>query len=382
VIRPEVLVVGAGPHGLTAAAYLLQAEPALAGRIAVADPQPWLARWDRRFTQLELPVLRSACVHHPDPAPYALVEYARARGREEELLGPAGSPTTGLFADLCRTLVARHDLEAARLPVRVTGLRPRADGRVDVELGGASLRVGHVLLTGSSARPHVPLLGARHSDRVRLDDVRPGERVVVVGGGLTGAQLALRASARGADVLLVVRSPLRSRAMDVEAVWLGHALPAFAGQSPAQRADAVRHARRGTVPPAVLAELQADPRVRVHVGTVREVQPGTVLLDDGRLLAVQHAWLATGHAFDARADPLTAALLSEVPVPLVDGLPVLDDDLSWGGTAVHVSGGLTALAVGPAARNLVGARMAAERSLACVAGREPVRRQFPRPATA
>jgi hypothetical protein len=33
-------------------------------------------------------------------------------------------------------------------------------------------------------------------------------------------------------VLLVVRSPLQSRVMDVEAVWLGHALPWFATLGP------------------------------------------------------------------------------------------------------------------------------------------------------
>jgi len=61
---------------------------------------------------------------------------------------------------------------------------------------------------------------------------------------------------------------------------------------------------------------------------------------------------------------------------------VLDEDLSWAGTAVHVTGGLAALQVGPAARNLTGVRMAAERMVACVAGIEPRRRQYPVPQSA
>jgi len=380
--RIDVLVVGSGPHGLTAACYLLSAQPRLAGRIRVADPRPWLAQWHEHFARLELDRLRSACVHHPDPQPYALLRYAEARGRDRELLGPAGSPSTALFADFCADLVARHELRAARLPARVTALQPRDDGRVDVQLGGDWLRASSVVLAVNAARPRMPLLGARHSDTVDLNEVRKGQRVVVVGGALTGAQLALQAAHRGAAVHLVARAPLLAQAMDVDAVWLGHALPAFAARPPGQRSRQVREARQGTVPPAVLARLSRHPRVRLHVARVASRQATGVVLSDGSRLAADHVWLATGHTVDVRADPLTARLLDDVPVPVVDGLPVLDDDLSWGGTRIHLTGGLAALGVGPAARNLAGARIAAERWTPRVTGSPGLRRQYPLPVSA
>ncbi len=49
------------------------------------------------------------------------------------------------------------------------------------------------------------------------------------------------------------------------------------------------------------------------------------------------------------------------PIELVDDWPVLKSDLSWPGTQVHVMGGLCALQIGPAARNLFGGRAAAQR---------------------
>lgn len=205
---------------------------------------------------------------------------------------------------------------------------------------------------------------------------------VVVGGGLTAATLALRAADRGAQVVLLARAPLRERPTDVDPVWLGHALPAFCSTSPMARARVVRVARRGTVPGEVIEQLTVHERVRVQVGAARVVEQSAVVLEDGERLPADHCWSATGHVFDVRTPALTAGLLRRVPVAVVDGLAVLSDDLSWGGTGVHLTGGLAALGVGPAARNLAGARMAAERWVSRLSGSALLRRQYPLPTGA
>lgn len=387
----RVLVVGAGPHALTAAAYLLAADSGLAGRICVADPQPWLAAWERRFARLRLSVLRSSCVHHPDPRPYALVEHVVSRGRRQDLVGPDSRPTTGVFKDFTDSLVQRLDLERARIPAAVTALHPRDDGRVDVHLGEVRVRVDHVVLATNAARPHVPLLGARHSTTVDLDGPCRPRSVCVVGGGLSAGHLALAAARLGTRVHLVTRRAIRAQAMDVDAVWLGHALPGYLETTPDDRARTVRAARAGSMPQAELTALQAHELVTLHQGrTVAEVVPcgrrRRVRLasrdsDDGhaKQLLVDEVWLGTGQHLDVGFDPVTSRLLREVPVQVVHGLPVLDGDLSWGGTAIHLMGGLTALQTGPAAVGLAGARLAAERWTTCVTGRPAGPLQYPQP---
>ncbi len=53
--------------------------------------------------------------------------------------------------------------------------------------------------------------------------------------------------------------------------------------------------------------------------------------------------------------------------PIVKGLPVLDQHLRWPNLELFLTGGLAALQLGPVARNLHGARMAAERIVPAIA---------------
>jgi hypothetical protein len=60
--RPRVVIVGAGPHGLTAAMYLIEAGMR-AGDLTIVDPSgEWMATWRSCFTQLGIAHLRSPAV--------------------------------------------------------------------------------------------------------------------------------------------------------------------------------------------------------------------------------------------------------------------------------------------------------------------------------
>ena len=393
----DTVVVGAGPHGLAACAYLLSDRPGPADGLLVVDPQGWMTAWNRRLRSLDVGRLRSSCVHHPDPEPCALLTFAHEQAREAEMTGPFNLPSAPLFDGFCARLVERLGLGDAVIPLRATRVRSGAGGAA-VELeDGSWLRARRVVLATNPAVPRVPdwsrelVATARpgriaHSDDVSVDgDPLAGECVLVVGGGLTAAQLALAAVARSARTILLSRRPLREQDFDVRPGWFTYRLERFDAQPLVERRIAIlRTERRGSVPAAELAELRAAEAqgcLELRCGsTPNRVgwsgAHGEALLD-GEVVEVDRVWLATGHTFHVAAEPLLEELCQTHPARIVGGLPELTGDCRWPGTAVHLMGGLAGLQIGPLARNVAGARIAAERIAASAGRRAPL--QYPAP---
>ena len=385
--RCDVLVVGAGPHGLALCRYL----DLSIRSVVVADPDGWLARWQDRLDALGVDMLRSHTTHHPDPDLYGLASFAIGRGRL--WIGGWSTPTSEVFADYCRTLVSEHGLDDVLLRDRVTRVRPRLD-RSAIEVttaGGRQYLAARVVLATNPARPLVPTWAARvdappgrmlHSEHVDLRGLRlDGAHVLVVGGGLTGCGVALGAVDRGATVSLVSRRPLELRVPDVESNWLSpnRLRDFYADTDWCHRSATVRSARGGgTVTPPVawrLREEAAAGRVRLLEGC----NVGSAVWDgcrwmvgvDGHRQRADVIWLATGSRVSVDAAPLLADVAAEFPIEVVEGIPVLDRYFRWPGTELHVMGGLAALQLGPFARNIAGARMGADRIASLV---DPARR--------
>ncbi|MEB3360337.1 MAG: hypothetical protein VKK04_26675 [Synechococcales bacterium] len=78
-------------------------------------------------------------------------------------------------------------------------------------------------------------------------------------------------------------------------------------------------------------------------------------------LPFDRIWLATGSTLDVNHWSLLSDIRATHPLPLVNGLPILDPQLRWAGCNLFIMGGAAALQLGPVARNLFGARLASER---------------------
>ena len=218
-----------------------------------------------------------------------------------------------------------------------------------------------------------------HSHQIDLRELRlAGERVLVVGSGLTSGHLALGAIARGAIAIVMARRTFYEKLFDAEPGWLGpkylkgfHAEPNWE-----TRWRMIQSARNGgSLPPAVFTKLRRLERAgklsfyeRCEVRSTEwkgDAWKVTCNRSDARdrILhqPIDRIWLATGSVLDVNHWSLLSDIRAAYPLPVVKGLPVLNTHLRWAGCDLFVMGGAAALQLGPVARNLFGAKKASER---------------------
>lgn len=178
----DLVVVGGGQSGLAVSWYARRA--GLDHVVLDASDGPGGA-WPRTWDALRLfsPADHSSLPGWPMPVP--------AGGRE-------AYPGRDHVVDYLSAYEERYDLPVRR-PVRVTGLRRDPDGTWRVVTTGGDLRARHVVgATGTWTAPFVPHVpGAAgfpgrqlHTVGFRRAADHAGERVLVVGGGNSGAQIA------------------------------------------------------------------------------------------------------------------------------------------------------------------------------------------------
>lgn len=206
----DVLVIGGGQAGLAVGFYLHRLSrdaargrggPAPSFAILDANEQPGGA-WQYYWDTLEL----------FSPAAYSSLPGFRMPAWD----GP-GNPSAGHVVSYLRTYEERYDLPVHR-PVTVVAVEDLPDGRYRTltDQGAWTSRVV-INATGSWHRPFVPTMpGAEkftgsqlHTSGYRSRRPFTGQRVVVVGGGNSGAQIAADLLPAAASVTWVTRRPPR-----------------------------------------------------------------------------------------------------------------------------------------------------------------------------
>jgi cation diffusion facilitator CzcD-associated flavoprotein CzcO len=380
----DLAIVGGGTQALTLVAHLLQKHKKKRDKFLVFEPSgEWLSQWRRQFDNLEIPHLRSPAVHNPDTNPFALRAFAEKR--PQELYPPYDLPGTKLFEDFCREVVRKWQLDNCLIPYQAERIIPIPKGlstryrliftntkeiiarQVVIAKGGGNLNIPHWV---EKIEENYPLERLQHSQNIDLSRSRlQGEKILIIGGGLTGGHLAIGAIERGATVVLMARREFQEKLFDADPGWLGpkYLKDFFAENNLDRRWQMIQQARNGgSLTPKIMLQLR------------RYSREEKIILDDfcevvqanwnGKKWQVEcsrektnnydRIWLATGTKLDITQDSLFQDILSFYRPEIVRGLPVLDKYLAIPKSNVFIMGGLAALQVGPTARNLSGARMA------------------------
>lgn len=383
------LLIGGGVHGTHLSLALTARLGWPRDRVRVLDPHSTpLALWSRQTANAGMAFMRSSLVHHLAPDPYGLQRYARSpeAAAVSRFAPPYRRPAYALFQAHAAHVVAEHRLAELRVQARAVGLRRLRGGwRVETDAGALDAR-RVVLAMGNTERLCWPGWACALRDAGGTVDhlfdaafdrsaVPEGERVAVVGGGISAAQAAAALARRG-PTRLVARHAARVHQLDADPGWLGpKRMAEFQREAcPAARRRAIDGARhRGSVPSDVLRRLQRAARRDALVRVTAEVEAAELDPTGGVRLRLRRP---DGTASLARVDRVVLATGFEAARPggawldgavEAEGLPVapcgfprVDRSLAWA-PGLYAGGPLAELELGPTARNIAGARAAAER---------------------
>ena len=412
------MIIGGGIHGISIALRLRREVPTAANRIAIIDRHPLpLTQWRRKTERQGMTFLRSPAVHHITPDALGIVEYAERHNRTGELAPPYAQPSTQLFWDFCADTLSSvgagfpcppreigfpssvgagfpcppkhniyHQFEVAKLrwdkgagkfPFRListdnTGFRSSC---VILAIGADDCAyVPPAFMQWQRQYPETVLHASQFTvgSEGKQDS---GGKIVIVGGGLTAGTLARSLSERGHHVALIARKALKTEQFDFPPIWLGpKALTEFANETDFRRRyDIIQQNRgEGSITPDIMETLVSASNIDLYPKTcIRNIVATEECLSAQRLQIettrglitdVSRVILATGYRFDLRRYGFLAELITKHQIPLVRGLPCLDDDLQLHPIQnLFGSGTIAQLQIGPASGNIAGASLAYER---------------------
>ncbi|WP_408611083.1 NAD(P)-binding domain-containing protein [Glycomyces xiaoerkulensis] len=289
----EVVVVGAGQSGLSAAHFLRKHFEPLTGFVVLDHaPRPggaWQFRWPTLTFETVNGVYRLPGLAVPEP----------------DRATPVAEVIPDYFADYERAF----DLRVQR-PVSVRAVRPLPDKRLEVETDrGAWVARALVNATGTWERPFRPRYPGQetfrgrqlHTARYRGPWEFEGRRVVVVGGGVSGFQHVMEIDPFAAETHWVTRRPPEWRE--------GTFTPEYGREVVARVEERVRQGKR---PESVISAtgIPLTPEIRAareagvldRLPMFDRIEPDGVAWDDGRFVAADAIVWATG--FRAALDHL------------------------------------------------------------------------------
>lgn len=380
------LIIGGGLHGTLLSRALLGSGGVSADSLRVLDPWPSaMHRWRECTANIGMAYLRSSVVHHIDEDPLSLDHSVTGGDASSPFEGPYRRPRLSVFEQHCQEIIAAWGLEALRIQGRAVSISP-IEGGLSVETSVGELEARRLVLAlGSSDHPAWPAWARHLRDEgacihhvfeagFSIRDLEDWQHLVVVGGGISALQTAQALASRAPGrVEVVSRHALRIFDFDTDSTWLGpRRIRTFERiRDWGERRQVISAARhRGSTPPEVaqgFLEAEANEVVRFTLGDVEEGRVRdsvSVLVVKGREVRADVVLLATGFDPQRPGGVLVDSVIERLGLECAAcGYPVVDENLRWD-RGLFVTGPLAELELGPAARNIHGARLAGKRLVA------------------
>ncbi|MFD5851642.1 SidA/IucD/PvdA family monooxygenase [Cytobacillus oceanisediminis] len=378
------IVVGGGIQGSTIAAFLVKNNKVSTDKLRIIDPhvRP-LFKWTTSTDRIGMKFLRSPFVHHLDVDPFSLRSYAaKHQWKKSEFYGVYKRPSLEMFNEHSQTLLHDLGLGASWHQGYVNGLDREDNYWIVNTAGEERLKAKRVVLALSiNDQLHVPEWadsikqewhGMFHIFDDSADFSKLRMPVAVIGGGITAAHTVIKLSALySGQVTLIKRHPFKVCDFDSDPGWLG---PKYQKSYQritdySERREVIKKARnRGSLPSELfhkLRKLENEQTIKVADGEVTSVKQGEnkelILSVDTQEVKVQSIVFATGFRPSRPGGRWLEKAIETFGLPCAKcGYPIVSQSLEWC-RHLYVTGPLAELEIGPIARNISGARQAAER---------------------
>lgn len=396
------VIVGGGIHGVHIASRLIRESRQQPADILIVDPhESLLQQWKHRTTATGMHYLRSSAPFHLDLEDNSLRKF----GDKTFFTRDYERPQLTLFNSHCDRVVEDCHLSQRHLRDAVTDIEP-GESFIKVSLADRKdpILASQIVLAVGNDQPVFPdWVKPQHADFVehimeitddRLTHDLCGKTVAIVGGGLTAAHKALEliASFKDVRVLLISRHNMKEQQFDTHPDYMMDEAACIRSRENGgigapkrlqrfqelttyqERRNTIRRERiPGTVTAAVnrgkggLQYAIEEKRIEFRKADVEslrtEGQQHYLELSTTETIPIDKVFLATGFGMKPPGGLLFEGMKASLPTSDYCGYPLLDYNLRWGESNIFCTGGLAELELGPSARNIAGARLAAERIL-------------------
>lgn len=380
------IVIGGGIHGCTIASFLLKNGKVRSEKLRIIDPydEP-MHSWKKKTETIGMEYLRSPSVHHIDVDPFSLQRYAYQRNfGERHFYGRYKRPSLQLFNEHSEFILKEVDLQHSWHKGMVNSIE-KNQGFWKVRTGKVEELIAKNIVLSISIntqlnipdwahqlKSHLPnqVVHVFEESLANLSSLSPP--VGVIGGGITAAHLTIKLSSMfPGEVFLVKRHPFRVCDFDSDPGWLG---PKNLGsfhkiKNYEERRKIIHQSRKkGSLPKELfykLKRLESDKKIHIIEGEVESAliqKENKIRLKMGdKEVHVHNLLLATGFLPSPPGKNWLNKLIKELNLSCaICGYPIINKSLQWH-PHLYVSGPLAELEIGPIARNISGARHAAER---------------------